>query len=104
MIVMVPKDEILVNQLELDAAIMEMRSLLKGTSYGRHGLEKFLVSTSETCDAAEQMYQTLRDTETVLVELVEKTIRAMEAAGVSFEEADIRAGTGFREIPYGRIV
>lgn len=98
------QDEILVNQLELNAAIMELRRLTSGTSYGRHSLDKFLVSSSETADAAEQMYQTLRDTETVLVELIEKTIQAMEAAGVSFEEADTRAGIGFREIPYGRIV
>lgn len=93
-------NEILVKYDGLSRAVSAMRSLQNGTGMANGTPGLFMLSKSETADEALAMYEALQETEKILLELIEKTISAMEVAGVSFEKADSQAGRGFDELPF----
>lgn len=86
---------IIVNQNALQSGVSKLQSLKSGSLMGKSASDMFTLSVSETSDAALELYEKLQRTEELFLLLVEKTIQAMEAAGVSFQEADQTAANHF---------
>ena len=86
---------IIVNQGGLQDGVSKLQSLRSGSMMGKSASDMFTLSVSETSDAALELYEKLQRTEELFLLLVEKTIQAMEAAGVSFQEADQTAANHF---------
>lgn len=86
---------IIVNQGGLQDGVSKLQSLRSGSMMGKSASDMFTLSVSETSDAALELYEKLQQTEELFLLLVEKTIQAMEAAGVSFQEADQTAANHF---------
>lgn len=86
---------IIVNQNGLQGGVSKLLSLKSGSLMGKASSNLFTLSKSETSDAVLELYEQLQKTEEAFLDLVEKTIQAMEAAGVSFKEADQTAANTF---------
>ena len=86
---------IIVIQGGLQVGVSKLQSLRSGSMMGKSASDMFTLSVSETSDAALELYEKLQQTEELFLLLVEKTIQAMEAAGVSFQEADQSAANNF---------
>lgn len=95
-------NEIIIRQAELHAALATLRALQSGTVFRHLDPDDLLMNTSisETSDAVIEMYRVLQATEDSFQRLLERTIQAIEVAGVSFEQADSTAGQGFKDLPY----
>lgn len=99
-------NEIIIKKTALNTAILALKRLRTGTIYRNMDADIVLMNTSisESSDAVTDMFHTLQQSEDAFLELVEKTIAAMEAAGVSFEQADITAGQEYSDLPYAVIL
>lgn len=86
---------IIINPEALHGGVSKLHQLKSGSKMGKEASSLFTMSKSETSDAVIEMYQQLQETEKAFVELVEKTIQAMVAAGVSFQNADKNAVNTF---------
>lgn len=92
------KDSIVYNREQLRIAVRSLAEIRHGTKYQKMRPDVFMLSDGETAEEVTELFMLLKHTEMALIELVEKTIDAMEAAGVSFEESDSESARRIEEI------
>lgn len=89
---------IIINPDALRGGISQLQNLQSGSKMGDKVSTLFTMSKSETSDAVVEMFQQLQNTEKAFLELVERTVQAMTAAGVSFQNADQSAANTFNSL------
>lgn len=91
-------DTISYNREQLRFALRSLAEIRNGTKYRYTRPDVFMLSDGETAEEVTELLSTLKMIESELIKLVEKTIDAMEAAGVSLEEADSESAKRIEDI------
>ena len=89
--------EIKVDQVALKNEIQSLRNLLCGSGYARSG-ELLTRGYGETHNALNRMFKDLKDTEKMLMDLIEITATALENGSLQFKIADNQASSDIAAI------
>ena len=99
-------NEIKITQSSLADGISMLKGLRTPSSYYSQDCDDVMMNTSisDTSDELREMFHTLQAAETAFIALLEKTIEALEAAGISFEEADNASSNDIESLPFTLIL